>query len=301
LIHFRIRYEQLRARLEAGRRGTAFVHALSLGLLVMLAAAVAWALGHPGPRLWLWPAAGVCVAAVGWVALARPRSVAELGELLDRRFGLDDLIVTALEVDRRGPVGPLDVHLLDDAASALARIERDPALESGDSARAIESLAGVVCVVAGAWLLAAALTGGASGARLPDLPLAALGFGPGGAEASGWADPNGPRVPGPSAVPPAGAAVRERPAAPGKSSGGTGSSPGPSPAASTPMGTAAATVPATNLAGGGVAGRPGGDSAGGVSGEAAVTGGGGRAAASAAGGSLPWDHREAVRRYFAAP
>jgi hypothetical protein len=223
--------------------------------------------------------------------------------MLDKRFRLDDLLVTAVEVDRRGPESPVEVHLLDDAASALARIERDPALEPRDKGRALEVLAGTVCILAGAWLLAAALGPGVRVARLPGLDAAGLGRVAGGADstfealADEGASDTRPAT-GQDALIGVRTAVPPPPPQPG--SAGTDSHTPLPPPPPLPLG-AVMTLQAPGASGAGAAAGPGGTLAQGDAPDDAVVGGGGAPGGGSAGGGLPTDHREVVRRYFSQP
>ncbi|MFQ5460329.1 MAG: hypothetical protein ACE5EL_06010, partial [Anaerolineae bacterium] len=138
MIHFRIRYEGLRRRLARRRRRVAILRGAWMALVpVALALAVSVVVRQrPSPRVWAPVSLGVLAISGIWIA--RPRSLREIGHALDSAFGLDDLLVTALEVDRRGPQGALEESLLDDAATALAESDDDRTLsdESRDQPRA---------------------------------------------------------------------------------------------------------------------------------------------------------------------
>lgn len=327
MIHFRIRYEQLRAVLARRRHHVAALRAGWLSLIVLGVAAAAFAIGRLGPWPVLWPVAAASLFLAAWAAMARPQAPSELGEALDRLFALDDLLVTAVEVDERGPKSPLEVRLLDDAASALARIERDPRLIGPGVAREAEALIGMSAVVAGAWLLAVALSGatwipggGGLGANRigggfgPALPGLGLGDDPsdeGSAESAG------------SQVGDAGnAAEFIQPLLEGGEGSADGDAAGSDAGGETTAGlvpsgdlrvgtpaarlsaSAVATLPAQgNGIGSGVA-VPGalGQAGAAATGEDAGVAGGGGAAPGAPGGNGPtWEHRQAVRRYFERP
>ncbi len=144
----------------------------------------------PGPLAWL----SALAAAIGLpfaldrLRRFRPGPEAMAAEL-DRRFELGDLLVTALEVDRRTPHRPIEAALLDDAARRAGQLASGALL--GDAPRRARSLtASLALLAAGLWLLALA--------RPTDrvLPLPALqalgpmgqgGEGPGAGHAQGLA------------------------------------------------------------------------------------------------------------------
>jgi hypothetical protein len=177
MIHFRLRYERLRDRLRQVRRRSAFLRAAWLALLVPLVGLglylVGW--GPLAPRAWLVGALVVGVAALAWQR--RRAHVVNLGRLLDRRFGLDDLLITAVEVDQRGVRSPVELRLLDDAAIAVATLGGERAIDSRASRREAETVAALVLTLIGLWLLAGTIGRPLSMHRLP--PLAALGAGQG--------------------------------------------------------------------------------------------------------------------------
>jgi hypothetical protein len=311
VIHFRIRYEQLRAGLGGRRRREGLLRAAWLGLGIIGLAAPAWGAGWLGPWPWLWPAAAVGLFMAATARMARPQAASELGEELDRRFGLDDLLVTAVEVDLRGPASPLEVRLLDDAATALARIERDPLLRGPGVVREAEALVGVAAAVVGAWLLAIALGGAALGPALPQIGLGDPGGGTGAAGS-----------PGRSPDEEVGAAEfiqalsregeAESQGARGAPEAGGPQSAGLNPSGDLRVGTPAARL---NVAAAATEAAPSGDPGSGaaVSGgageaqtagsgaEGRVAGGGGPAPGAPGGGGATWEHREAVRLYFDRP
>jgi hypothetical protein len=171
-------------------------------LLVPVAAVLLHVLG-PTPAVgWVWLPGSVAVfcGLLWWQQRRRPEL--ELSRELDRRFGLDELLVTAVEVDRRGPGSPLEERLLDDAASAVTRLSRDTAVRAAgrQSGREAETLLAIALILAGLWLLAGTLGDRPAVARLPALldgagGLPGGGEGPGanvgqgaGAAAGGWGD-----------------------------------------------------------------------------------------------------------------
>jgi hypothetical protein len=186
VIHFRVRYERLRDRLGSVRRRAALVRAAWLALLVpLIGLGLTIAGGAPlAPRFWLAGAALVFVlAALGW---NRSRPPGALDRDLDRRFGLDELLVTAVEVDRRGPRGPIEARLLDDAATAVAEIGGERAIDGRATRREAETLAALGLILVGLWLLAGTLGGLPPMERLPDLgTLDGSGGGTGGGEGDG--------------------------------------------------------------------------------------------------------------------
>ncbi len=170
MIHFRLRYERLRDGLARARRRRRWLRAAWVALLLPFAGLLAHVafglLLRPG--LWL-AAALICALLLGLLG-DRRAARAGLERELDRRFGLDDLLVTAVEVDRRGPRGGMESRLLDDAASAVARLGRPRRLGRGSEQREWEMLAGLALMLAGLWLLAGTLAGPPHVERLPGLP-----------------------------------------------------------------------------------------------------------------------------------
>ena len=183
VIHFRIRYERLRDRLQGLRRRTILFRAGWLALLVPLAALIQYIVtGRSVAAGWIWSAA-LAVAIVAVVAeLWRQRSgaAAEVGQALDRRFGLDELLVTAIEVDRKSAHSSLELQLLDDAATAVVELGgRGSELEVRRARRELETGAALVLILVGLWLLAGPLRGVPQVARWPALPGMGLGGGAG--------------------------------------------------------------------------------------------------------------------------
>ncbi len=169
MIHFRVRYERLRDRLGWVRRRAALVRAAWLALAVPLAGVVLSILRGAAlaPGLWLVGAGLVFVLAAWWGG--RPAPEGALDRDLDRRFGLDELLVTAVEVDRRGPRGAIEARLLDDAASAVAEIGGERAIDGRATRREVETFAALGLILAGLWLLAGTLGGPPPQARLPEI------------------------------------------------------------------------------------------------------------------------------------
>lgn len=186
MIHFRVRHERLRDRLGSVRRRSALLRAAWLALLVPLVGLAVTIAGGValGPGVWLAGAGLVfLLAALGW---NRPRSPGALDRDLDRRFGLDELLVTAVEVDRRGPRGPIEARLLDDAATAVAEIGGERAIDGRATRREAETLAALGLILVGLWLLAGTLGGPPPMQRLPDLgSLDGSGGGAGGGVGDG--------------------------------------------------------------------------------------------------------------------
>jgi len=182
MIHFRLRYERLRDRLRQVARGVALARAGLVGVLVGGAGAVMTALDPGGP--WAhWPLVALLATAVAEIALDSRARRTPIDALLDRRFELDELIVTAVEVDRRGPRNGLEVRLLDDAASALAGLGGERAVSWRPVAVEIEQLLGAGLLALGLVLLAHVRGTPVLPGRLPAVPgLAGLGAGGGSAD-----------------------------------------------------------------------------------------------------------------------
>jgi hypothetical protein len=181
MLQFRLRYPPLVARMARGRGMAMGLRAAWLAAAVPLLVAAGGVGGVESP-----PVAAVAVAYIvvlsAAVALGARRSTGDTGRELDRRFGLDDLLVTAVEVDRRGPSTELDERLLRDAAEAAALLEdRSARVIGGGVRREAETLVASILLVAGLTLLG---TGGyepAAVPRLGDVGLPAGQFGGGGA------------------------------------------------------------------------------------------------------------------------
>ena len=169
MIHFRVRYEQLRKRLGRLRRRAALFRSVWIGLLVPLAGLVAHVAGLAPmqPTYWLGGAVLVTSAAALWQLACAPD--AQLGRDLDRRFALDDLMITAVEVDQRGVRSELEGRLLDDAATAVATLGDGSAIDSRAARRELEAAVALLLVVAGLWLLAGTIGPPMTISRLPDL------------------------------------------------------------------------------------------------------------------------------------
>jgi len=170
LIHFRLRYERLRDHLGSARRRALLLRALWLALMLPAAGLLLHIAGAAplAPRAWLVGAGLAFFLAWGW--LSRSARRANLERDLDRRFGLDELLVTAVEVDRRGARGAVEVRLLDDAATTVAELGDARQLTGNGSRREAEMLVGLGLVWVGLWLLAGTLAGLPVLDRLPGLP-----------------------------------------------------------------------------------------------------------------------------------
>jgi hypothetical protein len=182
VIHFRVRYEGLRDRLLRADRRVRLLRAAWLAVLVPLGLAVLRLAVALTAGWWWIPATGLAFA-VAWLGTDRFARPTDLGRWLDRRFGLDDLVVTAVEVDRRGVRWPIELRLLDDAAIAVARLGATPALGARAVRREGETLAGVVLAAAGLWLVAVTVRPLPLPERLPD--VSGVGIGLDGARAPG--------------------------------------------------------------------------------------------------------------------
>jgi hypothetical protein len=293
VIHFRVRYERLRDRLAGRRRRVAVLRAAWLALLAPIAAVAGAAAGGTTVRPAFLLAITAIVFGAGALTAGRRLGDSDLARWLDRAFRLDDLLVTALEVDARGPASDLESRLLDDAATALSHVERDPDILADATRLEAETAVALSLVLAGIWLLSGTLEPAAATSRLPGIQLGTgAGFGapdwsrePSGKPALGTAATATPRVlstgletsrrapaDGPGATPTRLDVPRQEGPLPAPNDGSTagGSLPGPR----------------------GAAGAP----------DAEVRGGGGPGLdVDPAGGDTPWALRETVRRYFEAP
>ncbi len=108
-------------------------------------------LALPPAVAWIVFSGFVFVVAAAWQMRRRP--VSELGRELDRRYELDDLMITAVEVDQRGPRSNVEGRLLDDAATAVATLGDERAIDDRASRREGETAAALLLVVVGLWLL----------------------------------------------------------------------------------------------------------------------------------------------------
>lgn len=170
MIHFRIRYERLRDRLGSIRKRVAILRSLWIGAIVPLAGLLLYLLDLiPLSPRWFFGAALFVALAAYLLQLRRARSKPIEGEL-DRRFGLDELLVTAVEVDKRGAKAGLEARLLDDAATAVAQLGDARAIDGSQARREAETLAGLVLFTLGLWLLVGTLRGLPDSGRLPGLP-----------------------------------------------------------------------------------------------------------------------------------
>ncbi len=201
MIHFRVRYERLAGLLARRRWRVAVWRGAWLALLVPLAG-LALAMMGATPRWWVvWWVAAAVFAAATWY-FGRTVSLGDLGRRLDRRFRLAELLVTAVEVDRRGPRSSVETRLLDDAAMAVARLSQGGTVADAAVRREVEMTVAVGLMLAGLWLLSGALT-----PIPPPLRLAALSLpAPGGGSGMDVAAGPGGRGPGPGPGPGPGSA-----------------------------------------------------------------------------------------------
>lgn len=136
-------------RLDLLWAGASFFAALaSLG--IGLAIGVAGAAGWPGATL-------LFVGTAGPILLQRwrrsRRGPEDDAAAIDRRFGLGELMVTALEVDRRPLPRGVELALLGDASATARRLRQGPLL-GGAPRRAGELVAALALLAGGTWLLA---------------------------------------------------------------------------------------------------------------------------------------------------
>jgi len=194
VIHFRVRYERLRDRVSRARRQVLLLRALWMAMLVPLAA-LSLRLGW-GLELGRLPVLTATVVGFGAAAAwgARSGGRADPSRLLDRRFGLGELIVTAVEVDSRGPATSIEERLLDDAASAVTVIGRRRSVDGQMVRREAETALALALALAGLWILLGAAAPEAPRTRLPSVTWGALGGGA--AEAGGGNGPGGGPGPG---------------------------------------------------------------------------------------------------------
>lgn len=178
MIDFRVRYEGLARRETRDRMLIDLLRGSWIGASVALAAAVGGLLRpSPAPGGLAVIALGVAVF-VGAILLVRRARRVDLIHDLERRHGLGDLLVTALEVDGRGAATGLDVRLLSDAAATLSRLSTDRSSLGAAARLEAETLFGVVCVLLGVLLLGTVRDPLADVDRLPPLEV--------GSAASGW-------------------------------------------------------------------------------------------------------------------
>ncbi|MFN8424400.1 MAG: DUF58 domain-containing protein [Anaerolineae bacterium] len=97
--------------------------------------------------------AAAVIFAAAWLWPVRRHPSADV-RAIDRRFGLDELLVTAVEVDARGPRTPLEAQLLDDAAGRLTTIPAAERREPGRLAVELETAAALGLMLLGGSSLA---------------------------------------------------------------------------------------------------------------------------------------------------
>ncbi|MCC7019454.1 MAG: hypothetical protein IT332_06855 [Ardenticatenales bacterium] len=190
MIQFRVRYGQLRAEIDRARRRLAAARALWLALCVPLAALAMRLAGGPSVGAgWVALVGGLVLVGAALGPTARRRG--DDARMLDRRFGLDELLVTAVEVDARGPRTALEDRLLDDAAGRLAIIRRGETAEPERLWVEIETAAALALILAGGTIL----TGSIRIAALP-APRDAAGVSAGAAGSAPGPESAGGRAPG---------------------------------------------------------------------------------------------------------
>lgn len=170
MIHFRIRFERLQAHLGSARRRVALLRSAWLALLLPLAGLLVQILGGPALSLQRWLVLLLLSFVLAWQVQDRRARRRRIEGELDRRFGLDELLVTAVEVDSRGARSDLESRLLDDAASAVARLGVGQAVTGQVARREAETLVGMLLCLLGLWLLAGSLGGLPQTERLPGVP-----------------------------------------------------------------------------------------------------------------------------------
>ena len=128
MIHFRVRYERLRGRYRRSHKRVVLLRALWASLVLPLVAIWVRLVTSMSIPMWLvLLCAGAVFAAVALLQ-ARQMEIAEPSRALDRRYGLGELLVTAVEVDRRGPATSVEERLLDDAELRRSIVEHNRAL-----------------------------------------------------------------------------------------------------------------------------------------------------------------------------
>lgn len=175
MIHFRVRYERLRLRISRTRRRVILLRALWIALLVPLGATAlrVAAAADPDRLLLLAVTLLVFLAAAAWGA--RSAAESEPSRLLDQRYGLGELIVTAVEVDGRGPSTAIEERLLDDAASAVTVIGSERSVGGSAVRREGETVLGLLLVIGGLWILSGAAAAEHTTDRLPTVSWSAIG------------------------------------------------------------------------------------------------------------------------------
>ncbi len=153
MIHFRIRFEAVRDRLAEGRRRGRWLRAGWRGIvalaLCMLVDSVLSYTAIEGMPLSGWIVLPIFVVIASVLRDLRNDQQTDPAGWLDRQLGLGELLVTAVEVDRRGPTSGPERWLLDDAASALAEQSAHPALRSREVATETEALVAALLMATG--------------------------------------------------------------------------------------------------------------------------------------------------------
>ena len=165
MIQFRVRYGELHQALRRAQRWRSLARAAWLSLWVPLAATALRAAGGPAapPAL----VAGLSALVLGFAAWRAQRRRSLDVRSVDRRFGLDDLLVTAVEVDARGPRTALEGDLLAAAAAQVEAIPTDLRSEPARLRREAETVLAMALLAAGAQIVV-------DGWRRAPLPVAAV-------------------------------------------------------------------------------------------------------------------------------
>ncbi|MEO8082724.1 MAG: hypothetical protein ABI780_02815 [Ardenticatenales bacterium] len=153
MIQFRVRYGQLRRELRVSHHQRAAGRALWFALLVPLGALAARLFGAQAVGWPVLAAATAAAFAAAWAWSVHHGAGIDV-RAIDRRLALDDLLVTAVEVDARGPRTPLESQLLDDAAGRLAHLRAADRHEPHRIAVEIETAAALGLILVGGTLLA---------------------------------------------------------------------------------------------------------------------------------------------------
>ena len=170
MIQFRLRFRQIADRLRSQTRRRIALRALWIGavlpVLILIFTMASQGSVKPLSYFTSWLLASL---AAGFL-LHRSSNQRSLAADLDTRFGLDDLLLTASEVDRRGARTALESRLLEDAGKVSVELEKDPRLLGMPLRRELESLLGMVLLMAGLWLLLGAFGARPELSRLAGLP-----------------------------------------------------------------------------------------------------------------------------------